>query len=1137
MSDNKNKRNRTISKLYEDNNKIKQEKPKMKIDESKNIGLDLIDNKIRYLKPRKKLKPNEIESLEWENIDPVKFFKNNKYQDFILKYNSFLYIINRDIYLSEGTEIDDAKFYALMAPYMGFIKYSKNKQIETNFQIYKAMYYLIKYKIKNDYNKEIDLNKFDDDMKKLYNSKILRINYLDFLNVFRTYFLLSNIGASRKYNNFFDEIDRQFIVLYDNLKRLEFDLSFIENLNEVLKLENDENIDKSKIKIRNYNNINIKNELIEYYKNYKYPPRLIEYQNDIYVDSLKLYKTKNNNINFDITQVFCKDLLQTKLSRKTKIRPRQFHIFAYLINNYDCFKFKYNKNGFALMKIYNFMILNEYTKSYYNELTLDYNYLFNNMNDIKYRFSEKLCVQNFYLSDFSKTIINNKKNKYETGLHFSNWSYITYYDIGINYIRVKYDVYKKRYNMLLDATNNENESFKYYIKIGNIDNINFIYNNNIETFKKEVTDNNKTIIIRNNNTIINFYPFIKLTLKKYIDFENNKNLLIMHRTDNFLLFGLKYKCIRNFQKQRTESECIIKIFDEKFLKSDDSIENRILYWNKTNKLSNINFYIPGYIYDPYLILLYNYKRDKLLEKKECNLLNNGYLGYKGVNSINYKINSFPVEIKDEIDDTNFRLLNNNNIIIYTENNEFNIVNKLKILELIPNDCKDYIDLDVKKESKYYLSYCLKEYLPIDLEYYVLLYNYNSLSNDFYNYSPFKYKYYKYLKKNENFEKIIENYENNLLNIKEEDNVLYIYHKERNIFINNMLIINLIYFKGVNNLWIDNISKIPQNSYDLFRIEFNIIMNECNIYKKYNELEELNFKWNENIELRENFQYYYEKYEIYYKFLEHYILDKKNFIKKIIIEYLKLKSLKNDLLNNIEEELQKFNEDDFEFLRFDLNDLYDKKVCPDTEQFHKNIILNIKKILKSKKFKKLYNTFFGYYPYRDINSIEHYFFYKNYKNYNLKSYKDIKNIIKKYSLYEKKKLFGSYQSYIIKNYYLKQHYKYNIQKKFSDVILNFAETNNYEIIYLVHNNLYQIFNKPKKPKLSINLFFYKLLKDNDLHIYNESDAFSIISKSIKIYKERKEEFKKLEKSFFDKYLMDLNNYEQYGYYITQKDDFI
>ena len=1107
------------SELYKENQKTIEEKKISKPNDM--VGIDITEKKIRLLNEYKYEDIIDEEELRNEilNKSPIerRYLKKlieNKEVDFVLKYNSFLYIINRDIYISLYTKIDDSKFYCLMSPYINKFKYDKNKKLETNFDIYKAIYYKLKYVIKNNYNAILNLNKTNDIETYMTNKK-LTINYYDFYSIFYTY-IINTKTIDNKDKQFFRDINKQFICLYDYVEREEFHYNFVKNIEKILNRE-------LNVKVINYNNISIKNQIIDYYEKLKYKDTSIKNLQNISGGGI-LFDINNNII---ITQRLCKDFLTYKLNKLKNINDNEKFILEYLENYYTGFRYIRNDNNLTMMTVYNFTIINSYNEGNYHLLSLQYLQWFNNFRNKSYRFNSRLCQQNLFQLNLSKSIIN-LNFKYEESLHFSNWSIVNYYKTDNGYERIKYDIYKKRYNMIIPYDNNENIDYKYYMKIGNFNNKNIFYNNNTENIKFIKKKNNKYIIVKYHNSCFNLNFFIGRSSDWY---RINKKLLVC-KTDNFIIFNIMYDKVRSFQGNRIDAEFILLIMKDKFEYIKSTIEETIISWNLNNKISRIDFMIPGKLQNPYTILLYNYRRDKYLDIKS-NLLS-GYYGYNDVHSIRYDLNTFPVNICSNINLSNYKY-NDINKIKFDYNNEFNIITKLKQLSLIPKDTDFYIQLDIQKKSKYYLAYALHNYRQLDYYYYILLHNFKCLSNDYYNHSLYKYKYYKfYTHYVPKFNERIRKYASICKNT---NDIRYISEKESNIFNNNMAIINLIYFKGINNKILDNL--VPEDAFDLYKIEFDIIYKECNIMK-YDHYKELLYqKWNENISIREEFNYFYKKYELYYKFIMNYYNDKQNYIKLNIIDYIEHYSYPTEIKKNILSEIEKFNNIDFEYLSYNVNDLYKNKIYNnnDTSSIHYNLIINIKNILKSKKYKKMYNCLFGSVPKHKFKSLYEYFFYKNLYNYNINNYKDIVNFLKNNKdLDTIKNIYGSYQSHLIKYKYLKYNYKLNLSSKYMDYFQNLNINRKCDILKFNINGYNFVFDKPHKPRLSLTLFAMAYLKEFNLANYdNDEEKFNILIELLNNYKVYINDYKALEKKGFDIYIKHLNSFEHYGYYCFPYDE--
>ena len=1124
---------RRVNSLCKHNRKITAKSGTFK---DPNFGLAGIDSYFKPIKIMKEVK-HKIE-INRTIYKPVKLQNRLKEKylsifkriedDFILKFNSLLLITNRDIYLSNYSKVDDKKYWELMREGISQVNYEYNFNLTSNFDVYRMLYYYIKYYIidDKDYNTPINLS-FDNGIIKYYTNYKLRINYYDLYNVFKTFSLNTTTITRPKYKLIYNNLDKQFISIENFYVKDGFDYRYIDNFDEVKYLFSDD------IKVLNNDTEYIKNTIINYYKDNKIIPKNIlddPYRFIIYEDKKKF--------TMKITHKFCEDFIYYSTGKIRNLHEYEEYLYNYLkaqykldliYNNDELPKESFNK--MVMVNIYNFKICNTYKLDNYKELSKNFDIIYDNFMNGKYRFYNRLCIQNLYEIQFKE--INPKyitEFMDEKPQHISNMSIIKYYKSGNKYKVIKLDIYKRHYNMLINKYNNENKNEDYYMEIGNIYKNDMYYNTNICTINKTINTNGGNYeLIMNNNSCITNICFNRL--------YNNKTItLLRERTDNFTIFEPSLKLITRYNTIGMYNNFIYELMDYKYGNQDDTINKRIIYWNKYNIIQHYDFFIPGKIYDPYIKLLYNYKRCNNFKKYKYNdyiVLDEKRMYYihkeKNI-SIYYNNKDFSYNIINGINNIDFMIkqLDNEEILKYKHDNKYNIVHKLRLLKLIPHDLHDYIDFDIQKINKYYLAYCLNELHPINIEYYLFLYKYKSLHYNYNNYNIYNYNYYKLLNDTMNYDEYIKE----LKRSNEFNKIDFVYHLENNLYIQNMLIINLVFFKGINNMYLlyDNIT-IPSGYEDIFKIEYNIIYRENNLIDKKRKY----YKFYRNkmlpkLENGNNFKLFYDKYAIYYKFLSNYKYHKSEYIVKDFLDFIKYSSNIESFKEIIQEEIKNFSNEDFNYLKYDVNDLYCDKKYKAEDIFHKDIILNIKNILKSTKYKKMYNALYSCFPYKQFNSLYQYWFYKNFNNldkYKITTYTDIKNVINNYSYNEKKILYGKYQSLKIGIYYLKENYNYNFSRKFKKQIPKFNRVENNNYVTFEIGNLIYIFNKPKKPYLALSLFF-----NDELERYKYKDdktTFKLFEQGLKKFKCNLEEYEKKEEIEFDIYLENLYNYEKYGYF--------
>ena len=1131
-SDDKPRCRRRVNSLCKHNRKINSKSGTFK---DPNFGIAGIDSYFKPIRIMKEVKHKiDINPINYKPVE-LKNKLKDKYlsifkrieDDFILKYNSLLLITNRDIYLSNYSKVDDKKYWELMRESISQVNYEYNLNLKSNFDLYRMLYYYIKYYIIDgkEYNLSINLG-VDAGILRYYTNYKLRINYYDLYNVFKTYSLNTTTITRPKYKQIYNNLDKQFISLENFPLKEEFDYRYLENFDEVKYLFPED------IQVINNDTEYIKNTIINYYKDIKNIPK------NIYEDPYRfiMYENKKKYI-MKISYKFCEDFIYYSTGKFYKLHEYEEYLYKYLKDKYKL-DLIYNNDKLSnesfkkmvMVNIYNFKILNTYQLDNYKELSKNFDQIYDNFLKGKYRFYNRLCIQNLYEMKFNE-IDPNYIDKFldEKSKHISNMSIIKYYKSGDKYKVIKLDIYKRHYNMILNKDNNENNNEDYYLEIGNIYKNDMYYNTNICTINKINTNEGNYELIMNNNSCI--------TNMCWNQIYNNKTVkVVRERTDNFTIFEPSLKLITRYNTIGMYNNFIYDLLDYKYGNQDDTINKRIIYWNKYNIIQNYNFFIPGKIYDPYIKLLYNYKRENNFKKYKYNdyiVIDENKMYYTHIEkniSIYYNNKDFSYNIINVINNKNIdfimKQLDNEEILRYKHDNKYNIVHKLRLLKLIPHDLHDYIDFDIQKINKYYLAYCLNELHPLNIDYYLFLYKYKSLHHNYNNYNEYNYHFYNLLNDTIKYEEYIKELKDN----NEYNKVDFVYHLENNLYIQNMLIINLVYFKGINNMYLMyNYFEFPHDIEDILRIEYNIIYRENNLIEKKRRYDKYyRNKIQPELEKDNNFKLFYNKYSIYYKFLSNYKYYKSEYILKDFVDYIKYSSNKESYNEIIKEEIKHFTLEDFNYLKYDINDLYNNKKYKCGDIFHKDIILNIKKMLKSSKYKNMYNALYSCYPYKSFNSIYRYWFYKNFNNLdNINSYQDIRNVINNYSYNEKKIIYGKYKSYKIKNYYLKENYNYNFAREYRNNIIKFNRVENCNFITIEIGNITYIFNKPRKPYLALPLFFNDNLKNYKYK--DDKTTFQLFEQGLKKFKCEIEKYEKAEQLEFELYLENLYNFEEYGYF--------
>ena len=131
------------------------------------------------------------------------------------------------------------------------------------------------------------------------------------------------------------------------------------------------------------------------------------------------------------------------------------------------------------------------------------------------------------------------------------------------------------------------------------------------TINKINTKEGNYELIMNNNSCINNMCWNQI-------YNNKTTTIVRERTDNFTIFEPSLKLIKRYNTIGMYNNFIYDLLDYKYGNQDDTINKRIIYWNKYNIIQNYNFFIPGKIYDPYIKLLYNYKRENNFKKYKYN---------------------------------------------------------------------------------------------------------------------------------------------------------------------------------------------------------------------------------------------------------------------------------------------------------------------------------------------------------------------------------------------------------------------------------------------------------------------------------------------------------------------------------------
>ena len=238
-SDDKPRCRRRVNSLCKHNRKINSKSGTFK---DPNFGIAGIDSYFKPIRIMKEVKHKiDINPINYKPVE-LKNKLKDKYlsifkrieDDFILKYNSLLLITNRDIYLSNYSKVDDKKYWELMRESISQVNYEYNLNLKSNFDLYRMLYYYIKYYIIDgkEYNLSINLG-VDAGILRYYTNYKLRINYYDLYNVFKTYSLNTTTITRPKYKQIYNNLDKQFISLENFPLKEEFDYRYLENFDEV----------------------------------------------------------------------------------------------------------------------------------------------------------------------------------------------------------------------------------------------------------------------------------------------------------------------------------------------------------------------------------------------------------------------------------------------------------------------------------------------------------------------------------------------------------------------------------------------------------------------------------------------------------------------------------------------------------------------------------------------------------------------------------------------------------------------------------------------------------------------------------------------------------------------------------------